>query len=235
MQNQEAFTYCWIDHKTNMLYIGYHKGQQDDGYVCSSKWMLEEYNKRPEDFTRMILAEGTQDDCLMLETSILRSVDAKHNPEYYNQRNDDEKFVLKHQTESSKKLLSRINMGHPVSKKTRKAVSVTHKGKDAWNKGKGGYLTAESIDKMKMAHLGKKHTAKTRVKMSRTHKSDHSLWVNLKPGHNKSKKMSEEQLKKLRGRKRSKEFSEDCKERQKNKWQDPEYRKMMRNARWGKQ
>lgn len=25
MSNQEAFVYCWTDHKTNMLYVGYHK------------------------------------------------------------------------------------------------------------------------------------------------------------------------------------------------------------------
>lgn len=37
----ESFVYCWTDHKRSKLYIGYHKGSPDDGYVCSSKRMLK--------------------------------------------------------------------------------------------------------------------------------------------------------------------------------------------------
>ena len=40
----EAFVYCWTDHKTNKIYIGSHKGDVNDGYVCSSKYMMEEYD-----------------------------------------------------------------------------------------------------------------------------------------------------------------------------------------------
>ena len=57
----EAFVYCWTDVKTNKLYIGSHKGTVNDGYVCSSKLMLQEYTKRPQDFTRQIVAEGNDD------------------------------------------------------------------------------------------------------------------------------------------------------------------------------
>lgn len=60
--NMEAFVYCWTDHKTNMLYVGSHKGTTDDGYVCSSRHMMKEYKKRPSDFTRQIIAEGSLHD-----------------------------------------------------------------------------------------------------------------------------------------------------------------------------
>lgn len=38
-----AFVYCWTDYGNKKLYVGVHKGTQDDKYVCSSKVMLQEY------------------------------------------------------------------------------------------------------------------------------------------------------------------------------------------------
>jgi hypothetical protein len=64
----EAFVYCWADHKTNNLYIGSHKGDPDDGYVCSYKYMMEEYNNRPSDFIRQIIATGTQENIRVFES-----------------------------------------------------------------------------------------------------------------------------------------------------------------------
>ena len=80
----EAFVYCWTDHLTNKLYVGSHKGSTEDGYICSSKYMMEEYNKRPGDFTRQIVAEGTFDDIRVLEEKILKSADVKNDDHYYN-------------------------------------------------------------------------------------------------------------------------------------------------------
>ena len=59
IENIPAFLYKWTDHERNMFYVGAHKGHPDDGYVCSSKYMLEEYKERPEDFSREILLIGT--------------------------------------------------------------------------------------------------------------------------------------------------------------------------------
>lgn len=70
----EAFLYCWTDNKSNMLYIGAHKGSPNDGYVCSSKLMLEQYNIRSKDFSRQIIAEGTAKDIFNLENIILRKL-----------------------------------------------------------------------------------------------------------------------------------------------------------------
>ena len=84
-----AFVYCWTDHKTKMLYVGSHVGTLDDGYICSSKYMMEEYNKRPEDFTRQIVATGKEKDIRALETKILQSCNAKMNEMFYNKSNAD--------------------------------------------------------------------------------------------------------------------------------------------------
>lgn len=85
----QAFVYCWTDHKTNKLYIGSHKGSIDDGYVCSSKYMMEEYKSRPEDFTRQIVATGKTEDIRKLECVLLQTLNAKIDENFYNKHNGD--------------------------------------------------------------------------------------------------------------------------------------------------
>ncbi len=50
-----GFVYIWRDRKHNRYYIGAHWGTEDDGYICSSKWMRNTYKRRPQDFKRKIL------------------------------------------------------------------------------------------------------------------------------------------------------------------------------------
>lgn len=85
----EAFVYCWTDKDTNKLYVGSHKGSADDGYVCSSKYMLAEYAQRPQDFSRQIVARGSHSDMRKFEAVILQSVNAKINEGFYNRHNND--------------------------------------------------------------------------------------------------------------------------------------------------
>jgi len=85
----EAFVYCWTDYKTKKLYVGSHKGSLDDGYVCSSKYMLQEYKSRPQDFTRQIIAKGKIEDIRKFETIILKKVNARTNDIFYNKHEND--------------------------------------------------------------------------------------------------------------------------------------------------
>ena len=85
----EAFVYCWTDTLTGKLYVGSHKGSDKDGYVCSSKYMMEEYRNRQSDFNRTIIAHGDYKDILALETSILQSADAAGSKEFYNKHNNN--------------------------------------------------------------------------------------------------------------------------------------------------
>ena len=70
--NKEAFLYCWTDKQYNKLYVGVRKGSPNDGYICSSKIMLQEHKRRPKDFSREIIASGIYTDLLTLETLILK-------------------------------------------------------------------------------------------------------------------------------------------------------------------
>ena len=100
--NKEAFLYCWTDTDRNMLYVGTHKGTIDDGYVCSGKLMLEEYNKRPLDFKREVIAFGTYTEMIKFETKILKAANAAEDLSFYNQHNGDGKFFNKGHTDATR-------------------------------------------------------------------------------------------------------------------------------------
>jgi hypothetical protein len=55
MKQEYGFVYVWMDKKRKMFYVGCHWGTQDDGYVCSSNWMLKTYKRRPDTFKRRIV------------------------------------------------------------------------------------------------------------------------------------------------------------------------------------
>lgn len=67
MSNKSGFVYIWRDRKHKRYYIGAHWGHPGDGYVCSSPWMKQAFNKRPQDFKRRILASGFSDKMMMFE------------------------------------------------------------------------------------------------------------------------------------------------------------------------
>ncbi len=82
----EAFVYCWTDWKENKLYVGFHKGFSDDGYICSSVDMRAEYKQRPEDFTRQIVASGSVEDMHNFEQVLLQAENVCYNEHYYNKK-----------------------------------------------------------------------------------------------------------------------------------------------------
>ena len=55
---KHGFIYIWFDRKHHRFYLGSHWGLEDDGYICSSRWMRKSYRRRPEDFKRRILVTG---------------------------------------------------------------------------------------------------------------------------------------------------------------------------------
>jgi hypothetical protein len=113
----DSFVYCWSDMATKMLYVGVHKGSKSDGYVCSSKYMMEEYSKRPQDFKRQIIANGSYDEMLRLEINILKSADAAKSDAYYNKHNGDGLYYIKNHSAETKTKMSIAAKN--VSKETR--------------------------------------------------------------------------------------------------------------------
>ena len=137
---QEAFVYCWTDHITNKLYVGSHKGSPDDGYICSSKYFNEEYNKRPQDFTRQIVASGEAKLMRSFEATLLKAVNARDDLGFYNLHNGDGEFTTAgtHLTDAHKKKISaRVKgenhplFGVPMSEETKQKISKANTGRKA--------------------------------------------------------------------------------------------------------
>lgn len=185
----EAFVYCWTDRKTNMLYVGSHKGSTDDGYICSSKYMLVEYNKRPEDFSRQIIAEGSLSDIRKLEAKILQSVNAALNEQFYNRHNCDEKFYLKNHTEVSKRKIAEKHKGRirkDLSERNKKGMS-----KESIEKMVNSRRANGSYDRESNSMFGRMHSEESKIKIS----------LKLK-GKNKSPKSEHTKKKMSEARKR---------------------------------
>lgn len=83
----EAFVYMWVD-INDKKYIGKHKGSPNDGYICSSEKLLQEIESNPDDFTRTILAYGTDEEMLELETMLIMQLKATRSGMYYNLSNN---------------------------------------------------------------------------------------------------------------------------------------------------
>ncbi len=171
----EAFVYCWTDHETGKLYVGSHKGSDDDGYVCSSKYMLEEYMQRRQDFTRQIIATGSDEDMRQFETTLLNAVNAKNDEQFYNRSNADGVFGIggsqspehlakrKAALKGNSKLIA-ARKGTKQSEETKRKISETLKGR------KLSLVHRENLKGTRRG--GWHHTEETKAKISATKKGD---------------------------------------------------------------
>ena len=125
----DSFLYQWFDKTKNMFYIGVHKGTINDGYICSSKVMLEEYKKRPNDFERKILQYGNFQTLIKKETKLLIKINAAENAQYYNQHNGDGNFFCKFHTEETKNKIRQKLKNHTKSKEHCEAIRLSKIGK----------------------------------------------------------------------------------------------------------
>ena len=89
----EAFVYKWTVPSTGMMYIGYHKGNPDDGYLTSSEDAELLQAIRSGVAQREVIAQGSDQDMLALEHKLLVDNDAANNPLYFNRHNGQVKQV----------------------------------------------------------------------------------------------------------------------------------------------
>jgi hypothetical protein len=150
----DAFVYCWTNKKNKMLYVGIHKGSPEDGYVCSSNPMLEDYYSDPKSFSRQIIAVGMLKDMRKLESSILTSANAAKNPSFYNKNNNDGSFFCDGHSEETRKKMSE-------NWKKSGNYNCDHKKAIANWFGK----THKEESKKAMREAAKKHSAKRSSKM----------------------------------------------------------------------
>lgn len=178
----DSFLYCWTDHKTNKLYVGSHKGTPEDGYICSSKIMMEEYKIRPKDFTRQIIAEGKFQDIRKLEEVILEAVNAKLDEQFYNQSNGRADFYIKKHSLDAKRKMSQAwqnpnrtkpMFGRKHSAETIEKIRQRAIGRVAPNRGIPH--SDEVKDKIRQKAIGRLHTEETKKKISETVKNIKSL------------------------------------------------------------
>jgi hypothetical protein len=171
----EAFLYKWHDKANDMFYVGYHKGRPDDGYICSSKYMKPEYEKRPQDFERTILLYGESKYVREMESRYLVAVDAAKDKTYYNKHNTYPYFTTCGYvtSEETKKKLSIIGKTRVFTEQHRQRLSEASKGH---KRGLGAKRTEEVKRKMGLLKIGNKnwlgrsHTEEAKKKVSQARK-----------------------------------------------------------------
>lgn len=139
-----SFVYCWTDKATSKLYVGFHKGNEDDGYICSSKNMLAEYNARPHDFSRQVMAKGTYDDCRAFEIAVIKAMLAGNVPCY--NLNAGGAIVY---TDEIRRKISATHKGKVISEEHREAIRK-------WNAETRQPATEETKEKIAESKRGKK-------------------------------------------------------------------------------
>jgi hypothetical protein len=129
--NKEAFVYKWVNLNNGKIYIGYHKGDINDGYVSSShnKEFWDDFYDDKNNWERHILFFGSKNDCLKYEQGILKEIDIR-NEKYYNDARGSEiiftKNVLYKMSKSQKKRWE--EMSDEVKKSRNKKISESKKG-----------------------------------------------------------------------------------------------------------
>jgi hypothetical protein len=146
-----GFVYIWRDRKHKRFYIGSHWGTEDDGYVCSSRWMRNARRRRPKDFKRRILSRinSSRKDLLIEEFRWLQFVKKEEiGIRYYNLR-----YATEHWSAYPDKLLTigeKISLAikgkkYPNRKMPKQPIEVIEKRKKTckernitfdWNKGR---------------------------------------------------------------------------------------------------
>ena len=177
--NNKAFVYLWRDSKDKRFYLGY-SGSNRKNYICSSEYMIKEYNVRPQDFKRRILKYGCETAMGFLEERLLKSRKDRFGKQYYNLISQ---FPYISHTEETKRKISEGNKGKKRSKETLLKMSKCFKGK------KRKPFSEETKRKMSQWQIGKKHSEETKRKIGEASKNRKTFL---------GKNHSEESIRKMR-------------------------------------
>tara|TARA_Y100000310_G_C20620384_1_gene782960 strand:+ start:292 stop:1614 length:1323 start_codon:yes stop_codon:yes gene_type:complete len=108
----EGYLYRFTNLKNGMIYLGVHKGFVEDHYWQSStdKDFVKIFSDSSSELLYEILDYGTYDEMTVKEHKILKMVDAKNNPLYYNKSNGSPRQPFA-DLEKCKGLVARIENG----------------------------------------------------------------------------------------------------------------------------
>lgn len=136
-----GFVYIWRDRKHNRFYVGCRFGNIEDGYICSSRWMLASYKRRPHDFTRRILKSNIPDrkSLIIEEQRWLQMMKSSElGARYYNLRNNLGHWMVNEEKQSTvreKLRQSKLGDKNPMKRKdVAEKVAKQNRGRIAWNK-----------------------------------------------------------------------------------------------------
>ena len=123
-----CFVYKWTHIPTMMWYIGSRTANGchiNDGYITSSKVVLEMYNSAPDEWKREIIDTGTANAMIDREAEILNLLDAKNDFRSFNRHNGDGKFTStgKIVTEATRKKMSDNRKSLPKSGEHKEKIS----------------------------------------------------------------------------------------------------------------
>jgi DNA-directed RNA polymerase subunit M/transcription elongation factor TFIIS len=85
----DSFVYRWTNTTLRKIYIGWHKGSEDDGYICSSasEKFWKDFKNPDYKWKREILFKGTMPECQLFESQLLDNVDITSDAIYNNKNN----------------------------------------------------------------------------------------------------------------------------------------------------
>lgn len=166
-----GFVYIWFDRKHKRYYIGSHWGRENDGYICSSRWMRNAYKRRPDDFRRRIITrvESGRGDLLAEEYKWLQMIPNEElGKRYYNLTNhlnghwtaDGEKaLTVRQKISKTNKGNPKLSFPKPKSEEHRQKISATLKGRPL------GYERTEET-RQKISENNKRLQAEGKIGMS---------------------------------------------------------------------
>lgn len=159
-----TFLYYWKNITNGKQYIGFHSGNENDGYVSSSKYFNKAYNERPQDFVRIIYQHGNRGFIQQLETNILHWLQARQSELYYNLTNGggpDWRRIgpLSEETKHKISLAKKGQKRGPLTDKHKNAIGYAN------SKPRILPVTEECRNKISQANTGKKRTLKQRKNM----------------------------------------------------------------------
>lgn len=127
-----GFIYVWYDRKHKKYYLGRHWGLENDGYICSSTNMRNNFKNRPEDFKRRIVSRihTSIEDLIVEEQRWLDMINLYElNEKYYNKTKSSTTPSTKgynHTTETKIKI-SLGNKGKKLSDDTKQLLREANK------------------------------------------------------------------------------------------------------------
>lgn len=148
-----GFIYLWYDKKRKRFYLGSHLGTENDGYICSSRWMKQSYKRRSKDFKRRILKKCVKKSELKEEESRwLNLIKAEElGVRYYNLTKIMNGNGWESGKERSEETKKKISEGVKKAwEEGRLSINSSHfsKEKEPWNKHKKDIYSEETKKKI---------------------------------------------------------------------------------------